>query len=157
MNHKTFTLEEAKSKMEYFCAYQERCHKEVREKLIKMKMIPQAIDLILVHLIEHNYLNEQRFAEQFTLGKFRIKKWGKQRLKRELKFREISNFSIAKAMALISDKDYLTTLEALIDKRMASVKETNVLKRKKKICDYLLYRGWEPHLVYEMVNEKLSK
>ena len=74
-NHKTYTVDEAKAKMEYYCGYQERCHKEVRDKLTQMKMIPEAIDLILVHLIECNYLNEQRFAEQFTLGKFRIKKW----------------------------------------------------------------------------------
>lgn len=155
--HQTFTIEEAKAKMEYYCAYQERCHKEVREKLKQVGMIPQAIDLILVHLIEHGYLNEQRFAEHFTLGKFRIKKWGKQRIIRELKFREVSSYSIKKAIELIEDEIYLETLEALTDKRLRAVNESNIFKKKKKVCDYLLYRGWESHLVYSVVNEKLSK
>lgn len=152
----SFTVDEAKAKMEYFCAYQERCHKEVKDKLVQMKMIPEAIDLILVHLIEHNYLNEQRFAEQFVLGKFRIKKWGRLRLKRELKYRELSDFSIKKALALISNDDYYNALDELADKRITAVKEPHPFKRKKKICDYLLYRGWEANLVYEIVNEKLS-
>lgn len=153
---KSFTVDEAKAKMEYYCAYQERCHKEVRQKLLQMHMIPEAIDLVVVHLIEHNYLNEERFAQQFTLGKFRIKHWGKQRLKRELQMRDISTYSITKALALISDEAYFQTLEDLVDRRTALVKESNPLKRKKKICDYLLYRGWEPHLVYELVSQKLS-
>jgi len=152
----SFTVDEAKVKMEHYCAYQERCHKEVKDKLVQMKMIPEAIDLILVHLIEHNYLNEQRFAEQFVLGKFRIKKWGRLRLKRELKYRELSQFSIKKALALISNEDYYNALDELVDKRIAAVKETHPFKRKKKVCDYLLYRGWESNLVYEIVNEKLS-
>ncbi|WP_115460935.1 regulatory protein RecX [Winogradskyella aurantiaca] len=151
----SFTVDEAKAKMEYYCTYQERCHKDVKDKLVQMKMIPEAIDLILVHLIERNYLNEQRFAEQFVLGKFRIKKWGRLRLKRELKYRELSEFSIKKALALISDEDYYNALDELADKRIAVVKEPHPFKRKKKVCDYLLYRGWEANLVYEIVNEKL--
>jgi regulatory protein len=157
IHRQSFSVEEAKIRMEAYCAYQERCHKEVRDKLKQMRMIPEAIDLILVHLIENNYLNEQRFAEQFALGKFRIKKWGRTRLKRELKIREISSYSIQKAMDLIPEEVYLQTLDELTDKRIAVVGESHPLKRKKKICDYLLYRGWEPHLVYQLVNEKLNK
>ena len=158
MNHRqSFTVEEAKTRMEAYCAYQERCHKEVRNKLREMRMIPEARDLILVHLIEKNFLNEQRFAEQFTLGKFRIKKWGRNRIKRELKFREISNYSIQKAMDLIPQEAYVQTLDELTDKRIAAVSDSNPLRRKKKICDYLLYRGWESHLVYDIVHEKLNK
>ncbi|MEM1002028.1 MAG: regulatory protein RecX [Bacteroidota bacterium] len=156
-NQKSFTIDEAKAKMEYYCAYQERCHKEVRDKLFQMRMIPEAIDVIIVHLLGHNYLNEQRFAEQFVQGKFRIKKWGRQRLKRELQLREISKNNIDKALKTIPLEEYNITLDELAEKRMAMVKETNPFKRKKKICDYLLYRGWESHLVYELVSEKLAK
>ena len=154
--YKTYTIEEAKAKLEYYCAYQERCHKDVREKLRGMRMIPEAIDQILVHLIENNYLNEGRFAEQYAIGKFRIKYWGKQRIKRELQFREISNYAIDKALKEISEKDYFETLYRLAEKRINQVKEHHPQKRKKKICDYLLYRGWEPHLVYEAVNSLLT-
>lgn len=152
---KTYTVEEAQKKLENYCAYQERCHKEVRTKLRDMKMIPEAIDNIMVHLIENNYLNEERFAKAFVSGKFRIKKWGKNRLIRELKFREISKYSIDVALKEIDQEAYYTTLDELTKKRIDQVKEKNSFKKKKKVADYLLYRGWESHLVYEKLNEYL--
>lgn len=152
---KTYTVEQAQKKLESYCAYQERCHKEVRQKLRDMKMIPEAIDLITVHLIQNNYLNEERFAKAFARGKFRIKKWGKNRLVRELKFREISKYSIDSALKEIDLDDYYKTLDELIKKRIDQVNEKNIYKKKKKVADYLLYRGWESNLVYEKLNEYL--
>ena len=150
---KTYTIVEAQKNMENYCAYQERCHKEVKEKLYKMKMIPQVVDQIVVHLINENYLNEVRFAKAFARGKFRIKKWGKNRIIRELKFREISKYSIESALKEIDLDQYHLILHELTLKRIAQVKETNVYKKKKKVADYLLYRGWESNLVYEKINE----
>jgi regulatory protein len=152
---KTHTVDEAQKKLESYCAYQERCHKEVRNKLRDMRMIPEAIDHIMVHLIEHNYLNEERFAKAYVSGKFRIKKWGKNRLLRELKFREISKYSIDSAMKEIDLEDYYQTLDELVIKRIDQVNEKNLYKKKKKVADYLLYRGWESHLIYEKLNEYL--
>lgn len=149
----TYTVDEAQKAMEIFCAYQERCHYEVRKKLREMHMIPQAIDHILTQLIESNYLNEERFAKAFARGKFRIKHWGKNRIVRELKFREISKYNIESALKEIPQQDYLDALDALAKKKMDSILERSVLKKKKKLVDYLLYRGWEPHLVYDKVNE----
>lgn len=152
---KTYTVDEAQKKLENYCAYQERCHKEVKDKLKKMRMIPEAVDKIVVHLIQNNYLNEERFAKAFVRGKFRIKKWGKNRLVRELKFREISKYSIDSALKEIDLEDYYKTLDELTKKRIEQVKEKNTFKRKKKVADYLLYRGWESNLVYEKLNEYL--
>jgi regulatory protein len=152
---KTYTVDEAQKKLEHYCAYQERCHKEVRTKLLEMRMIPEAIDAIMVHLIQHNFLNEERFAKAFVRGKFRIKKWGKNRLLRELKLREISKFSIAEALKEIDPEEYETTLQDLTLKRIAQVKEKDRYKKKKKVADYLLYRGWESHLVYDKLNDYL--
>ena len=153
MNKTTsFTIDEAQIKLENYCAYQERCHKEVRAKLKEMRMIPMAIDKIMGHLIEHNYLNEERFAKTYVRGKFRIKKWGKIRLERELKMRDISKYAIKVALNEISDIDYIETFNALIEKRFDQVKESNPYKKKKKIADYMFYRGWESHLVYEKLN-----
>jgi regulatory protein len=152
---KTYTVDEAQKKLEHYCAYQERCHKEVRNKLWEMKMIPEAIDKIIVHLIQHNYLNEERFAKAFVRGKFRIKKWGKNRLNRELKFRDISKYSMDSALKEIDLDDYYKTLDELVLKRIAQVKETDKYKKKKKVADYLLYRGWESHLIYEKLNQYL--
>lgn len=154
-SQKTYTVDEALKKLENYCAYQERCHKEVRTKLWDMKMIPEAIDVIMVHLIEHNYLNEERFAKAYVSGKFRIKKWGKIRLVRELKFRGISKYSMDAALKEIDLDDYYKTLDELVQKRIAQVTEKNVYKKKKKVADYLFYRGWESHLVYEKLNEYL--
>jgi len=154
-SRKTYSVNEAQKKLENYCVYQERCHKEVRNKLKEMQMIPEAIDLITVHLIQNNYLNEERFAKAFVRGKFRIKKWGKNRLLRELKFREISKYSIDSAFKEIDLDDYYTTLDELVKKRINQVTEKNNFKKKKKVADYLLYRGWESHLIYEKLNEYL--
>jgi len=147
------SVTEATKKMEHYCAYQERCHQEVVEKLKRMNMIPEAIDKIVGHLIQENYLNEERFAKSYARGKFNIKKWGKNRIVRELQFRQISAFNIKSALKEINDGDYLDTLEELAQKRLNQIKETNIQKKKKKLADYLLYRGWESHLVFEKVNE----
>ena len=150
---KFYSLQEATKKMEHYCAYQERCHKEVTEKLKEMNMIPEAIDQILGHLIQENYLNEERFAKAFARGKFNIKKWGANRIVRELKFRDVSPYNIKSALSEITDEDYLKTFDELARKRLNQIKETNNLKKKKKLVDYLLYRGWESHLVYQKANE----
>ncbi len=153
MEKKSYSLKEAKLKVQQYCAYQDRCHKEVIEKLQQIDMIPEAIDIIVSELIQDNFLNEERFAQSFARGKFRIKKWGRVRIVRELRFRNISKFIIDSALKEIDASEYLNTLDELARKRNAAVKETNSLKRKKKIADYLLYRGWETHLVYEKINE----
>ena len=154
--HKTYTVEEAKKKLEQYCAYQERCHSEVLQKLKKMHMIPQAIDLIVVHLLDHNFLNEERFAKAFVRGKFRIKKWGKYRITQELKRKDITKNLITSALKDISDTEYSNTFHELAEKKAATIKERNPQKKKKKLADYLLYRGWESHLVYDKVNQLIQ-
>lgn len=149
---KPYTLKEATKVLEHYCAYQERCHKEVKEKLQNMHMIPEVIDTIMVHLIEHNFLNEERFAKAFVSGKFRIKKWGKHRLTQELKRKEISPVIIRKSLAEIDESVYLETFNDLAQKRVETIKETNKLKKRKKFVNYFLYRGWESYLVYEKAN-----
>lgn len=156
LKKRTYTLEEAKKALENYCAYQERCHKEVKQKLKDMHMIPEAIDVVVVHLLQHNYLNEERFTKAYVRGKLKNKKWGKQRLTQELKKREISKVNITKALADIDDEDYLNIFNDLAEKKLGLIKENNIYKRKKKLADYLLYRGWEPFLVYDKVNELVT-
>ncbi len=151
-----FTLEDAKKKLESYCAYQERCHKEVQQKLKDMRMIPEAIDVIIVHLIKHNFLNEERFAKSFARGKFRIKKWGKNKIRLELKRKDISPTNINTALKEIDDLDYLETFNTLAQKKTLTLQHTTILKKRKKLADYLLYRGWESHLVYQKVNELIK-
>lgn len=154
-SHNTYTVDDARRVLENYCVYQERCHKEVVNKLKSMHMIPQAIDIIVAQLITNNFLNETRFAKTFVRGKFRIKKWGKFRLTQELKQRDISAYNISEALKQISEMEYETTLHDLAVKKAESLTESNIWKKRKKLSDYLLYRGWETHLVYSKVNELL--
>ena len=153
---KTYSLDEARKKLEYYCSYQERCHKEVEQKLKGMKMIPEARNIILLHLMENNYLNEERFAKTFARGKFRIKKWGRRRLTLELRKKDVSKNNINLALKEIPDIEYIEVFNELSEKKANSLRENSKLKKKRKLQDYLLYRGWETHLVYDRVNELIK-
>ncbi|AUP79184.1 regulatory protein RecX [Flavivirga eckloniae] len=153
LSKKTYTVQEATKKMEHYCAYQERCHQEVRQKLTGMHMIPEAIDIIIVHLLEHNFLNEERFAKAFVGGKFRVKKWGRRRLAFELKKKDVVKVNINQALREIENEEYIEVFNGLAEKKADSIKETNKLKKRKKLIDFLIYKGWESHLVYEKANE----
>lgn len=147
------TIKEAIQKIEHFCAYQERCHEEVVSKLWSMKMDSEEIDQIIVHLIEHNFLNEARFACSFARGKHRIKHWGKIRITNELKFRKIGQNLINLALKEITPEEYIATFEDLAERNWKSIPETNALKKRKKFCDYMLRRGFESNLIYDKVKE----
>ncbi|RLD79322.1 MAG: recombinase RecX [Bacteroidetes bacterium] len=149
----TYTVEAAQKKLENYCAYQDRCHKEVEKKLYEMHMISEAKELILLHLMEHNFLNEERFSKNFARGKFRIKKWGKRRIIRELKFKDISEYNIKKGLQEIDSDEYLETLKEIALKKRDSISEKNVFKKSQKITNFLLYRGFENDLIYKVVKE----
>lgn len=117
-------------------------------------MIPDAIDVIIGHLIEHNFLNETRFAQAFARGKFRQKSWGKNRVTRELKLRKISTYNLKVALLEIEDEEYYEVFDKLALKRFEQLSsEKDVWRKRKKLADYLFYRGWESGMVYEKVKE----
>ena len=134
--------------MEAYCAYQERCHKEVEEKLRAYDLIPEAREMILLHLLEEGYLNEERFARSFARGRFRIKKWGRVRIERELKIRDISAYNIRQGLSEIDAGDYEQTLYDLAEKKFRETDEKQPLKKRKKVADFLLRRGFESQKVY---------
>ncbi|KIA86819.1 regulatory protein RecX [Flavobacterium sp. AED] len=148
-----FSIKEAINKIEHFCAYQERCHEEVMQKLRTMKMDSEEIDTIMVHLISDNFLNEERFACSFARGKHRIKQWGKIRIINELKSKKITQTLINIALKEISSEEYATTFHTLAERNWESIRETNLIKKRKKFCDYMLRRGFESNLVFEKVKE----
>jgi regulatory protein len=146
------TLVEATRKAEHYCVYQERCHQEVITKLQSLRMIPEAIDLIIVHLIEHNFLNETRFACSFARGKHRIKYWGKVRIVRELKMRGISEYNIKEGLKELGT-EYLDNFENLAERHWEHMTEKSKLTKRKKFCDFMLRKGFESDLVYTKVKE----
>lgn len=148
MNTTGLTVEEAKRKIEYYCAYQERCHKEVIEKLKNLGMFQTAIDHIVNHLLEHNFLNEERFAKAFARGKHKFKHWGKRRIEQELKFRDISAYNIKTALKEI-EEDYLSNFYNLADHKWETIAETALEKKKKKWIDFLIRKGYETNLIFD--------
>ena len=153
LKKKSYSLNEAKKKLENFCSYQERCHKEVEEKLRELGMIQSVSQEIIAQLIQEDYLNETRFAKNFARGKFRIKNWGRNRISRELKSRNITDYNIKMGMQEFTDIEYEETFYNLIEKRKKSVEHLPIDQQKKKIFSYLSYRGWEHEKIYDSLNQ----
>ena len=149
-----FTPDQAIPKIKQYCAYQERCHAEVKGKLYSFGLHRKEVEEIIVHLIGENYLNEERFAIQYAGGKFRIKHWGKNKIKQALKQKQISDYCIKKALKEIDDTDYIKTFEKLVEQKMQSLKsEKNIFIKKRKLQDFLLGKGYEGDLIGEKVGK----
>src|SRR5690606_32983226 len=128
------TLIEATQKLERYCAYEEGCLLEGGQRRTGLGMSPEAVDQIIGHLIQENDLNEERCGRGYARGKFNIKKWGRNRIVRELKRRQISVYNIKAALQEIDPGDYQETLDALALKRLAQIREANPQKRRKKLA-----------------------
>lgn len=155
MDHKEkkikLSLPLAIEKIKNWCAYQERSHFETQNKLFEYGLSKEETDQALAILISDNFLNEERFAETFARGKFRIKQWGRNKIKQELKKRKVSDYSIKKALKQIDESEYHLTLEKLIAKKWKETKEKNEFKKKYKVMQYIVSRGFESDLVNELI------
>lgn len=147
-----YSPEEAFLKAAHYCAYQERCHNEVVLKLGEWGVYGMEAQIILSKLIEQNYLNEERFAKAFAGGKFRVKQWGRLKIKRELKVRGVSDFCINEAIKEIEADDYLETLKEVIEKKMATFKSLQLGIAKKKVYHYAATKGFESDLIWDCLN-----
>jgi regulatory protein len=148
----TFTPEQSIPKIKQYCAYQERCHAEVRDKLYSFGLHRKEVEEIISNLIQENYLNEERFAIQYAGGKFRIKNWGKNKIRQALKQKQVSDYCIKKALKEIDDTDYINAFEKLVEQKMKTFKsEKNIFIKKRKLQDFLLMKGYESDLVREVV------
>lgn len=152
MNEKGLSVNDAIKKLEYYCSYQDRCYKEVISKLKSLGMFQTAIDHILNHLAENNFLNEERFAKSFVRGKHKFKYWGKRRIEQELKFRDISAYNIKIALKEI-ETDYLNNFYALADKKWKNINESSIEKKKRKWVDFLLRKGYESNLIFDFLKD----
>ena len=157
------TPTQARKKIEWYCAYQERCHSEVRERLFSYGLFTKEVDEIVAHLVINNFLNEERFAEAYASGKFRMKHWGKIKIKAGLKQKRISDYCIKKGLAAIDGDEYLEVLKKEKEKKNKSIKDTagiskekKTFQRKYKLISYLVGRGFEGDLVKETVGEILK-
>ena len=139
-----FSKEQALQKAKHYCAYQERCHTEVKEKLHALGVPRSEAETILASLIEEGYLDEERFAKQFAGGKFRMNHWGKRKIEAELRTRGVSPYCIRKGLAEIPEADYMATLEKLARDHL---KDKHSWEARAKTTNYLLQKGYESDLI----------
>lgn len=148
---KRFTKEQALPKIKHYCTYQERSHREVKEKLYGFGLYKTDVEELMAQLIEEDYLNEERFAIQYAGGKFRMKHWGRVKIQMGLKERQISAYCIKRAMAAIDATDYEKTLRQLSEKKWASLKGEQYISREGKTRNYLLQKGYESAMVQQAI------
>jgi regulatory protein len=143
---------QALQKLRHYCAYQERCHSEVRDKAYGYGLNTREVDELTASLIQDDYLNEERFAIQFAGGRFRMKQWGRVKIRYELKIRRISDYCIKKALGQIGEQDYDTTFQKLVREKLQALRsEKNIFIKKRKLQDYLRYKGYENDLINDAV------
>ena len=138
-------------KLERYCAYQERCHHEVRSKLLKLEVYGDDLEEIISDLVQNNFLNEERFARSYARGKFRMKQWGRVRIKNELKRRHISEYCIRKAMSEIEDETYLDTAEEVAIRLVNSYDQPLSYPDRQKAMQRMIRKGYEYPLVKDLI------
>lgn len=153
---KRLDKQEALSTMQRYCAYQDRCHKEVRTRLLEHQVYGDELEEVIVELISEDFLNEERYARSYARGKFRMKKWGRLKIMRELKFNLISDYCIRKGMSEIDDEDYRNTLEELLTKKQDSYKSNNPYEMRKKLFTFAVNKGYETEVINEVLNRILK-
>lgn len=141
-------------KAERYCAYQERCSYEVRQKLKELGADENEIEKIISTLQEDDFQNDERFARLFTSGKFRIKRWGKNKIRAELRMRHIPDALIKKGLDSINNEDYLKTLKDLAKKKEREVKSKNPKDKNQKIGMFLMSKGFESELIWKALRDK---
>ena len=141
----------ALAKAEHYCAYQERSQQEVRDKLYEWGLWTDAVENIISQLISGNFLNEERFAKAYTKGKFNQKGWGKIKIKQGLKLKKVPDVLIKKALQTIDPDDYLQVLDKVIRKKTATITEKDPYKRRYKLQQYALSRGYEADLITDVL------
>ena len=141
--------EEALQKARHYCAYQERSHSEVRRKLTGFGLRRAEVEDLLSRLIEEDYLNEERFATAFAGGKFRVKKWGRNRIVHELRVRGVAEANIGQALKSIDDEEYRSCVQGLARKKWLELETSapSPWERSSKVAAYLVARGFEGDLV----------
>lgn len=140
-------MKAAKLKAGNYCAYQERTHQEVRDKLYSLGLFGDEVEEVLTELISGNFISEERYAKVYAGGKFRIKRWGKRKIIYALKQKNISSYCINKAIREIPDDEYKQTISDLIDKKRSQISGDDAFVTRNKIFKYLIGKGYEPEII----------
>jgi regulatory protein len=147
MYRKSLNNEQALQKLRHFCRYQERCSNEVRTKLHELGISKPEHEEMVQKLAGENFINDERFAEAFASGRFRVKQWGKRKIRYALKEKKIDEEIIIKALAGLDAEEYSAVLEKLAFEKFDSLAEEGPAARKKKTIDFLLQKGYEVEFI----------
>ncbi len=153
MTKKYLSKEEAVARIRHYCAYQERSHAEVRTRLLQLGLRGEDLEEVMVHLIEHDFLNEERYAIAFAGGKFRMMHWGRQKIRAALKARQVSEFCIQQALRAIPEADYRKAMQMETQKKLSSLRGLPEYQKKQKAVHYMVGRGYEADLLWKMLGE----
>ena len=150
---KIYDIKIAIEKLKNYCAIEEKCTYDVKQKMKDWGLHNKAQDYIIEELIHESYINEERYSRSFCRGKFKIKKWGKMKIINELKKKYISTLCINKGLEEISDTEYLNELNMQYQKKKNSLNEKSYFIKKRKITTYLINKGYESNLVWDQLKE----
>lgn len=145
--------EAARNKLEGFCAYQDRSQWEVEQKMVGLGLTPEQEEELMIHLINESFLNEERFARSYARGKFRSNKWGRYKIEQGLKAKRVSKECVAVGLTEIDDKEYRASLQLILEKKNATIKDKNPFGRKRKLANHAMQKGYESGLIWELIEK----
>jgi regulatory protein len=150
---KTLTPQQAREKIQRYCAYQDRSHSEVRNKLYQLGVFSDDAEIIITDLIQEGFLNEERFAKSFAGGKFRMKKWGRIKIENALEKKGVSKNCIRSGLKDIEEESYIATLRSLLEQKSENLEEPNLYVKRDKLSNYAIQKGYEPEIVWKLLRE----
>lgn len=153
MGQKTLTYSAAKAKAEHYCAFQERSQQEVRDKLYAWGLHREEVENLLVDLIMEDFLNEERFALAYATGRHRLKKWGRYKIQQGLKQKSVSEPIIRIALDHLDEEEYRATLAEVLAKKATSLRVEDPFRRKHRLVNYALSKGYERELIFDILND----
>ncbi len=149
----TLTPQQAKAKAESYCVYQERSQQEVRDKLYTWGLHQADVEAVIAELIASNFLNEERFALAYASGKFRMKGWGRYKIRQGLMQKSVSPPLIKAALASLDEREYRDKLRTLLEAKASDIKENHPYKRRYKLIQYAIGKGYERDLAQELLGD----
>ena len=157
MKRKQLTYQEAKAKLEHYCAYQERCHHDVRYKLVSLGIRGDELEEIISHLVQEKYLDETRYAKAFSRGKLRMNAWGWQKIRLALKRKHISEYDLKQARIELANEGYRQILTTMLNKKNDRLQGLSAFDRKRKLFQYAYGRGFEADLISDVLSQMMPE
>ena len=150
---KPLTPDQVLDKMAKYCAYQERCVKDVRDKLKTFDIPQKEKDEILDYLLDNRFVNDERFAKSFVRGKINQSGWGVNKIRFHLIQKGIDKEIIDEALGQTDEEAYRQRLIDILKTKSKTVKAANDFEKKRKLAAYAMQKGFEGNLVWDILKD----